>query len=88
MVISFWAGRRFKSFWPKLLFFFIASVVGIVLYPILSGLSVGFASGQLSAHYHAMRDFGWIAYMGVIAISLFGMWVLPKMIAPKIELDR
>jgi hypothetical protein len=85
MMISFWAGRRFAGFWPKLVFFFIASVVGIVLYPILGGLSVGFASGQLSAHYHAMRDNAWIAYLGVVAISLFGVWVLTKMIAPKIK---
>jgi hypothetical protein len=70
MVISFWAGRRFTGFWQKLIFFFIASVVGIVLYPILGGLSVGFA------------------YLGVVAISLFGAWVLPKMIAPKVILGH
>jgi hypothetical protein len=81
MLISFWGGRRFTRFRAKLAFFLIASIVGMALYPILGGLSAGFAGGQLSAYYHAMRDDGWIAYLGVVAISLFGAWVLPKMMA-------
>jgi hypothetical protein len=84
MLISFWAGRRFTGLWAKLAFFLIASIVGLVLYPVLSGLSVVFATGQLSAHYHAMRDYGWIAYAGIVAISLFGTWGLPRMMAKKI----
>lgn len=83
LAISFWAGRRFISLWPKLAFFAIASVVGIILYPTLAGLSVGFAIGHLSAHYHAMRDNLWIACFAVVAVSSFGVWGLPKMMANK-----
>jgi tryptophan-rich sensory protein len=83
MVISFWAGRRFIGFWPKLCFFFISSVVGIVLCPILSGLSVGFAAGQTHLHYLAMRGNTLTAIGGIVAIAWFGTWGLPKMISAR-----
>ena len=78
LAISSWAGRRFTGVWPRLGFFLIACAVGVALYPVLSGLSIGFAQGQLSEHYNAMRDNKTIAMLGVVAISLFGTWVLPR----------
>lgn len=83
MAISFWAGRRFIGFWPKLGFSFIASFVGIVLYPILSGLSIGFVPGQTHLHYLAMRANLWPAIGSVVAMAWFGAWRLPKIIAAR-----
>jgi tryptophan-rich sensory protein len=83
LAISSWAGRRFAGHWPRLAFFVIACAVGAFLYPVLSGLSIGFAAGQLSQHYHAFRDGKLIAIVGIISISLFGAWVLPVVTASR-----
>jgi hypothetical protein len=83
LAISSWAGRRFAGHWPRLGFVVIACVVGACLYPVLSGLSIGFSVGHLSQHYHAFRDGKLIAMVGIILISLFGAWVLPVITASR-----
>jgi len=83
LAISSWAGRKFAGNWPRLGLFLIACIVGAFLYPVLGGLSIGFAEGHLSQHYHAFRDGKLIAVVGIISISFFGAWVLPVITASR-----
>jgi hypothetical protein len=83
LAISSWAGRRFAGHWPRVGFFLIACIVGAFLYPVLGGLSIGFAEGHLSQHYHAFREGKLIAIVGIISISLFGAWMLPVITASR-----
>jgi len=60
--ISFWAGRRFETFWPKFVFFLIASVIGIFLFPFFGGLWEGAAPQQEHLIDPAFRKQIWARY--------------------------
>jgi hypothetical protein len=36
LLVSFWAARRFETFWQKFVFFLIASVISFFLFPFLA----------------------------------------------------
>lgn len=78
--ISFWAGRRFETFWPKFVFFLIASVVGIFLFPFFGGLWAGTAPQQEHLIDPPFRKQIWAVIGGVVAMAYFGAWRLQEII--------
>ena len=78
--ISFWAGHRFKTFWPKFAFFLIACVIGIFLFPLFGGLWAGTAPQQEPLIDPAFRKQFWTVIGGVVAMAYFGAWRLQKII--------
>jgi hypothetical protein len=78
--ISFWAGRRFETFWPKFVFFLIASVIGIFLFPFFGGLWAGAAPQQEHLIDPAFRKQIWTVIGGVVAMAYFGAWRLHEII--------
>jgi hypothetical protein len=78
--ISFWAGRRFETFWPKFVFFLIASVIGIFLFPFFGGLWEGAAPQQEHLIDPAFRKQIWAVIGCVVAIAYFGAWRLQEII--------
>src|SRR5438132_6578824 len=79
--ISFWAGRRFESFWPKIVFFLIASIAGIFLFLFSAGIWAGTAPAQEHLIYLAFRKQFWVAVGGVVAMAYVGAWRLPRIIS-------
>jgi hypothetical protein len=78
--ISFWAGRRFETFWLKFVFFLIASVIGIFLFPFFGGLWAGAARQQEHLIDPAFRKQIWAVIGGVVAMAYFGAWRLQEII--------
>ena len=78
--ISFWAGRRFETFWPKFVFFLIASGVAIFLFPFFGGLWEGAEPQQEHSIDHAFRKQIWAVIGGVVAMAYFGAWRLQEII--------
>src|SRR6516165_9303681 len=83
LLISFWAGRRFESFWLKFVFFLMASVMGFFLFPLLGGLWEGAAPQQEHLIDAAFRKQVWAVIGGVVAMAYFGAWRLQKIIDRK-----
>jgi len=83
MAISFWAGLKFKSFWPKVVFFLIATVIGSILYPLLTAGWFGFKLTPTDPQYLAMRAQMIPAFVGVVVMAYFGAWRLPKKLAER-----
>jgi hypothetical protein len=80
LLISFWAGRRFETFWLKFVFFLIASVFGFFLFPFLGGLWQGAAPQQDHLIDAAFRKEAWTVLGGVVVMAYFGAWRLQKII--------
>jgi hypothetical protein len=80
LFISFWADRRFETFWPKFVFLLIASVIGIFLFPFFGGLWAGAAPQQEHLIVPAFRKQIWAVIGGVVAMAYFGAWRLQKII--------
>ncbi len=78
--ISFWAGRRFETFWPKFAFFLIASVIGFFSFLIFTTLWGVAAPQQVHLMAPAIRNQTWAVIGGVVAMAYFGAWRLPEMI--------
>lgn len=80
LLIGFWAGRRFTSFWPKLVFVLVASVLGIFIYPFVGGLLAGGHPEQERLINAVFRKDVWTAIGGIVAMAAFGAWRLPAII--------
>jgi hypothetical protein len=78
--ISFLGGRRYATFWPKFFFFLVASLVGFVLFPFLSGLWQGAVPRQEHLIDPAFRKQAWTVAAGVVAMAYFGAWRLQEII--------
>jgi hypothetical protein len=78
--ISFLGGRRYDTFWPKFFFFVVASLVGFVLFPFLSGLWQAAAPQQEHLIDPAFRKQAWTTATGVIAMAYVGAWRLQSII--------
>jgi len=80
LCISFWAGHRYKTFWPKFAFFLIASAIGIFLFPLFAGLWEGAVPQQEHLIDPAFRKQLWAVIGGVVAMAYFGTWRLQEII--------
>ncbi len=78
--ISFWVGRRYQKFWPKFVAFFIASAIGITLFPLISGIWQGAAPRQEHLIDAASRKQFWVIIGGVVAMAYFGAWRMQKVV--------
>jgi hypothetical protein len=78
--ISFLGGRRYQTFWPKFLFFLVASFISFSLFPFLDGLWQGAAPQLEHLIDPAFRKQAWTAAGGVIAMAYFGAWRLQHII--------
>jgi membrane associated rhomboid family serine protease len=67
--VAAWARRKFKSMWPKVLFFFVAVVAGNVVYFVLGVICAIWAS----ADAHAIGVNGWEAFGATIVGAMAGL---------------
>jgi hypothetical protein len=80
LFISFWAGRRYETFWPKFAFFSIASVIGITLFPFFNGLCQGAMPRQEHLIDAEFRKQFFTVICGVLAMAYVGTWRLQQII--------
>ncbi len=76
LLISFWGGRRYTTFWPKFFFFLVASLIGIFLFPFFDGLWQGAAPQQEHLIDAAFRKRAWTVNGCIVAMAYFGAWRL------------
>ena len=88
MLLSFSASRKFTASRLRLFFFLVASVVGVVLFPVLCGLLTVFLPDQRQSILAAVREETWAAICVVVAMAWFGMWRMPEIIAEQSERRR
>jgi hypothetical protein len=79
--ISFWAGRRYKTFWPKFACFLIASFIGFSLFPFIGGLWQDAVPQQEHLIDAEFRKQLWAIIGGVVAMAYVGAWRLQEIIA-------
>jgi hypothetical protein len=80
LFISFLGGRRYSTFWPKFLFFLVASLIGIILFPFFNGLLQGAIPQQEHLIDSAFRKQAWAVIGEVVAMAYFGAWRLQQVI--------
>jgi hypothetical protein len=79
-LIGFTGGRLFAGFWPRLAFFVLAAVLGMLMFPFIAGMWSALHPEQDRMIYFAFRDEAWTMIGTVIAMAAFGVWRLPALI--------
>jgi hypothetical protein len=87
-LLSIWASWKSTSSRLKVFFFLVASLVGVILVPILGGLLIVLFPDQRQSILAAARGEAWTAICLIVAMAWFGMWRFPQLIAEQSERRR
>jgi hypothetical protein len=80
VVISYFFGRRYQTFWPKFAIFLIASAIGFFMFPILCGAWTVAAPHEKELILAAIRGRIWQIIVAVTVMAYFGTWRLQAII--------